>query len=593
MKLLLLAVNAKYIHTNPALYALRQYAIQYADQIVLREYTINHELDAILQGIYEVHPDILCISCYIWNIRIVRELVSDYRKIDPDVRIYLGGPEVSYDAPDCLRRMPELTGIMAGEGEATFLELVRSYTDLLGEEQEGAQYNREISEHEEEALGRIRGLVFRRMDGTIQENPCRELLDFAKLPFPYADMENLGGFEHKIIYYETSRGCPFSCCYCLSSVEKMVRFRNLALVRQELQIFLDNKVAQVKFVDRTFNCNKQHAMGIWQYILEHDNGITNFHFEIAADLLDEEEIELLSGMRPGQVQLEIGIQSTNPDTIAAIRRRMDIEKVAAAVERIREGRNIHQHLDLIAGLPYEGYDSFRKSFDDVYRMKPDQLQLGFLKVLKGSAMAEMAAEHQVKYKSGPPYEVLSTKYLSYGEILRLKEVEEMTEVYYNSGQFVFSLPYLERYFSGPFAMFEALAGYYREHGLFECRQNRMERYEILYRFFGETDTGENSCACFAELLILDLYSREKIKSQPSFAPGYAEDKELIRRLLKNAGVGKEQAGQYYVGHFRYDVLRASAAGELLRRDNYLLFDYTGRDPLNGCCRITVCDLCSR
>lgn len=664
MKILLLAVNAKYIHTNPAVYSLRQYAAGtagedsalYAERILLREYTINHEPDVILRGIYELRPQVLCISCYIWNIRMVREIVADYKKLDAKVHIYLGGPEVSYDAEECLVRMPEVSGVMVGEGEATFAELVRYYfgevsragktadmdirlasdgfsgTDIGGSEksvspQDAAEADclgiaRTVENdvlafpETSDPRANIRGLAYRAANGSIHINPPREPLDFSALPFPYADIGSFAGFEHKIIYYETSRGCPFSCCYCLSSVEKSLRLRELSLVDRELQIFLDSRVSQVKFVDRTFNCNKAHAMHIWRYIHEHDNGVTNFHFEIAADLLDDEQVALLSRMRPGLIQLEIGVQSTNPRTVAAIHRRMDLEKVAARVAQVRRARNIHQHLDLIAGLPYEDYASFAKSFDEVYRMGPDQLQLGFLKVLKGSAMADMAGEHGVLFKTEPPYEVLSTKYLPYADLLRLKDVEEMVEVYYNSGQFLCTIPYLKAHFAGPFALFEALGVYYRKAGLFDRKHGRMERYEILYRFaagyfagegsvaeraaeiFGENEIRQENIpdavmvkkddflACLAECLCFDLYSRERPKVQPYFARMQEYEKQELRGLLTGFGVGKERAGQCYVAHFCYDMGEA-AGGRTKHGGMDCLFDYTSRDPLSGVCAVDV------
>ena len=626
MKILLLAVNAKYIHTNLAIYSLRQYALwaaekngdgnfgrdadYYKEHIFLREYTINHMPDEILRGIYKVHPQVLCISCYLWNIRMVEEIVTDYKKIDPNVHIYLGGPEVSFDAEECLQRMPAVDGVMVGEGEATFYELARSYfrykeasddkRESLAEEvqeliPDGGQESSDKEERENILRTRtqIRSLVFRGGDGMIYANPLREPLDFSELPFAYANMENFDNFKHKIIYYETSRGCPFSCCYCLSSVDKSLRLRKLSLVEKELQFFLDCRVAQVKFVDRTFNCNKTHAMHIWNFLYEHDNGVTNFHFEIAADLLDREQIALLNKMRPGFMQLEIGVQSTNPRTIEAIRRRMNLEKVKEYVAQVKKAHNIHQHLDLIAGLPYEDYASFAKSFDDVYRMEPDQLQLGFLKVLKGSAMADMAEKHQIAFKTMPPYEVLSTKYLSYADLSRLKDIEEMVEVYYNSGQFLCSLPYLLVRFEGPFKMFERLAEYYREEGLFECRQSRMERYEILYRFavicFSKEgqpvreSAGESDFpACFAQCLLYDFYCREKPKSQPGFAREMDCGKKQRKEVLAEFGVAREEAGQYYVARFDYDM-DAAREGRTIKKRGYFLFDYTSRDPLSGGC----------
>lgn len=634
MKILLLAVNAKYIHTNLAIYSLRQYALWAAAKngdnffgdenyskkhIFLREYTINHMLDEILRGIDKVHPQLLCISCYLWNIRIVEEIVNDYKKINPKVHIYLGGPEVSFDAEECLRRMPAVDGVMVGEGEATFYELARSYfryeeasddgrESLTKEAQvqkfdsgqetfskeaqakklDGEQENliKDKRENIPPDCAEIRSLVFRGEDGRIYANPLREPLNFSELPFAYADMENLDHFKHKIIYYETSRGCPFSCCYCLSSVEKSLRLRKLSLVEEELQFFLNCHVAQVKFVDRTFNCNKAYAMHIWNFLSEHDNGVTNFHFEIAADLLDEEQIALLNKMRPGLMQLEIGVQSTNPRTIEAIHRRMDLEKVRKYVAQVKKARNIHQHLDLIAGMPYEDYTSFAKSFDDVYRMEPDQLQLGFLKVLKGSAMADMAEEHRILFKTRPPYEVLSTKYLSYADLLRLKDIEEMVEVHYNSGQFSCTLSYLLAWFEGPFKMFEELAEYYREGGLFECRQSRMERYEILYRFAKEKDNGEftDTLACFAQCLLYDFYCREKPKSQPGFAREMDCEKRQRKEVFAEFGVAREESGQYYVACFNYDM-DAAREGRTIRKRGYFLFDYTSRDPLSGACVI--------
>ena len=412
MNILLAAINAKYIHANLAVYSLRAYACKYIEEIEIAEYTINQPVDDILMDIYTHRPDILCFSCYLWNISYVEQLIREIPKILPDTKIWLGGPEVSYNAKDMLRDYPGLAGIMCGEGEGTFLELMEYYhtgTDVP----EGA------------TLSQIPGIVYRESEGNIQDTPPRPVLDLSTVPFVYEHIED---FRNRIIYYESSRGCPFSCSYCLSSIDKCLRFRDLELVKSELQFFIDHEVPQVKFVDRTFNCRHDHAMAVWRYIKEHDRGITNFHFEIAADLLNEEEISLIRSMRPGLIQLEIGIQSANEETIREIRRKMDLDKVEHIVAEVRENRNVHQHLDLIAGLPYENYDSFTKSFDRVYSMRPDQLQLGFLKVLKGSLMHEKTREYGLVYQNRPPYEVLSTNWLSYADIVRLKKVEEMVEV---------------------------------------------------------------------------------------------------------------------------------------------------------------------
>ena len=548
MKILLAACNAKYIHSNLAVYSLKAYAKKYQNQIGLAEYTINQNPDDILKGIYRDHPEVLCISCYIWNISFVRELVPDLKKILPQVEFWAGGPEVSYDAVEFLKKNPAFFGVMVGEGEETFHELAGYYI-----------------ERKPETLSGIRGVAFRdeNKGRDIVHTGWRELMDLSKVPFAYS---NLTEFKNRIIYYESSRGCPFSCSYCLSSIDKKLRFRDIELVKKELQFFIDNKVPQVKFVDRTFNCKHDHAMEIWRYITENDNGITNFHFEISADLLRAEELALMKTMRPGLIQLEIGVQSTNPQTIKAIRRTMDFEKLKGIVEQIHSFGNIHQHLDLIAGLPYEGYDSFHKSFCDVYALRPEQFQLGFLKVLKGSHMMEMTGEYQILYKDREPYEVLSTAWLTYGEILRLKMVESMVEVYYNSGQFKNTLVFLEKYFDDPFRMYEALGRFYEKKGYSEISHSRMRRYEILMEFAGEQK--EIPSEALSDVMLLDLYLRENLKSRPSFA----SDQKPYERLIWDYRKAKK--------------IPKTAHIEVFRDGKKLLFDYTDRDPLTNNAQLT-------
>ena len=474
MKFLLAAINAKYIHSNPGVYSLRAFARTKSPgaDIEIGEYTINHQMDLILQDIYRRKPDFIGFSCYIWNISYVMEIVRDVKKVLPEVEIWLGGPEVSYDAKKVLTGEPDVRGVMRGEGELTFTELVRAY--LKREELCAASLD----------LDHIPGITYRAESGEVVERGPQRLLSLDEIPFYYDDM---AGFENRIVYYESSRGCPFSCSYCLSSIDKTVRFRSLDLVLPELQFFLDHKVPQVKFVDRTFNCKRDHTLGVWRYLVEHDNGITNFHFEVSADIFDEEELELIGKMRPGLIQLEIGVQSTNPDTIKEIHRHMDLVKLKQAVDRVYDYRNTHQHLDLIAGLPYENYESFMRSFDDVYRMRPDQLQMGFLKVLKGSYMEEQVAAYDLKYRGIPPYEVLSTKWLPYSNVIRLKGVEDMVEVYYNSGQFPATMKLLEKKFARPSEIFTSLAEYYEKNGLTGISHSRLARYEILYRFLEEKE----------------------------------------------------------------------------------------------------------
>lgn len=545
MKILLVACNAKYIHSNLAVYDLQAYASDYADHIVLKEYTINQQKDDIMRDIYLEHPDVVCVSCYIWNRSFVKELMADLIKILPGADFWAGGPEVSYDAEKFLTENSEFKGVMVGEGEETFKELAGYYV-----------------EKNPQNLKDMTGICYRDGDQIIH-NGWRQIMDLSSIPFIYKDLSE---FKNRIIYYESSRGCPFSCSYCLSSIDKKLRFRDTETVKKELQFFIDNKVPQVKFVDRTFNCKHDHAMAIWKYINEHDNGVTNFHFEISADLLREEELQEMSTMRPGLIQLEIGVQSTNPDTIKAIHRTMDFEKLKGIVDRIHSFGNIHQHLDLIAGLPYEDYDSFRHSFNDVYALKPQQLQLGFLKVLKGSHMMEMCREYGIVYKTQEPYEVLSTKWLDYDHVLKLKTVENMVEVYYNSGQFQNTLEYLENFFQDAFSIYERLGSFYMEKGYGDVSHTRMRRYEILLEFL--EDVPEISMDQVKDQMVYDLYLRENLKSRP----GFARDQKPFERQIWDFRKREKVAKNAHV--------------EVFADGTVLLFNYADRDPLTNNAHVT-------
>lgn len=545
MKILLVACNAKYIHSNLAVYDLQAYASDYADHIVLKEYTINQQKDDIMRDIYLEHPDVVCVSCYIWNLSFVKELMADLIKILPGADFWAGGPEVSYDAEKFLTENSEFKGVMVGEGEETFKELAGYYV-----------------EKNPQNLKDMTGICYRDGDQIIH-NGWRQIMDLSSIPFIYKDLSE---FKNRIIYYESSRGCPFSCSYCLSSIDKKLRFRDTETVKKELQFFIENKVPQVKFVDRTFNCKHDHAMAIWKYINEHDNGVTNFHFEISADLLREEELQEMSTMRPGLIQLEIGVQSTNPDTIKAIHRTMDFEKLKGIVDRIHSFGNIHQHLDLIAGLPYEDYDSFRNSFNDVYALKPQQLQLGFLKVLKGSHMMEMCREYGIVYKTQEPYEVLSTKWLDYDHVLKLKTVENMVEVYYNSGQFQNTLEYLEKFFPDAFSIYERLGSFYMEKGYGDVSHTRMRRYEILLEFL--EDVPEISMDQVKDQMVYDLYLRENLKSRP----GFARDQKPFERQVWDFRKREKVAKNAHV--------------EVFADGTVLLFNYADRDPLTNNAHVT-------
>ncbi|MEY8237169.1 B12-binding domain-containing radical SAM protein [Lachnospiraceae bacterium 66-29] len=563
MKILLTAINAKYIHSNLAVYSLRAYAREYQKQIQIAEYTINHRVEYLLQELYKQKPDVLCFSCYIWNIRYVQEVITEFHKLLPNVPIWVGGPEVSYESEAFLRSYPMVTGVMIGEGEATFRELCSYYI-----------------EHKDTQLQQIKGLLIRTRQGTFVRTAKRELLDLNQLPFCY---ENLEDFNNRMIYYETSRGCPYSCSYCLSSIEKGLRFRSLERVKQELQFFLDHQVPQVKFVDRTFNCNHRHCTEIWQYLKEHDNGITNFHFEISADLLTEEELSLIASLRPGLIQLEIGVQSTYGPTIQEICRTMNLPRLETVVAQIRQAGNIHQHLDLIAGLPKEGFANFKESFRQVYAMKPQQLQLGFLKVLKGSDMYRLQGEYGIVFQEYPPYEVRATRWLTYEEILKIKLVEEMLEVYYNSGQFELTIKVLELTEENPFELFLNLGKFYERRGLLAISHSRMRRCEILLDYIEETDSCHQQL--YQETLTFDLYQRENMKSRPAWAPELSTFKEISRTYCKKGKLS-------HLEPFWYDMEMIRQAKTLTdypdknETCNFYLFCYQQRNALTKQAQVT-------
>ena len=574
MNILLTAINAKYIHSNLAVYSLRAYAAgkceKYKEEIGIAEYTINQPLDQILMDLYKRKPEVLCFSCYLWNIEYVEKLVAELGKIMPQTDIWLGGPEVSYHASHMLEQFPQVYGIMRGEGEETFLELAEFYYYNSGKSLEQCEKVQRLKE--------IVGITFR--DGEeIIETADRSVMDLSKVPFVYEDLDV---FKNKIIYYESSRGCPFSCSYCLSSIDKCLRFRDLGLVKKELQFFIDHEIPQVKFVDRTFNCKHSHSMEIWSYIKEHDKGKTNFHFEVAADLLNEEELNLISTMRPGLIQLEIGVQSTNEQTIKEIHRTMKFSQVTEVVNRVHAAKNIHQHLDLIAGLPFEDYNSFHKSFCDVYALRPEQLQLGFLKVLKGSYMEEKTKDYELLYQNRPPYEVLSTKWLPYSDVIRLKGLEEMVEVYYNSRQFEHTMELLEQVFGDAFVMFEEMSNYYEEHGYYGVNHNRVARYEILYAFIKEVALVQYETLLteeqFRQTLVMDLYLRENMKNRPAFAGDSLVSKEMERTFYDT----EAEEHQYLKGYEKYDKRQLRKMTHLENIDGHLiLFDYQNRNPLTN------------
>ncbi len=650
MRFLLCGINAKYIHSNLAIFSLKAYADRKkipGAEIILKEYTINNYVEDILQDLYEEKADVVIFSCYIWNISFVRELAAELKKVSPDVKIWAGGPEVSYAANKFLMENPAFDLIMQGEGEEVFSELIRLTVEekcrikdvykqseskkvLSGivekrysiEKKQAVKEEKDIEDKhfagednvyptnyiDMSKLQKLQGIAVWDFSGEaalgnaesnignktkIINTGFATLMNMDTIPFVYEDFHL---FEHKILYYETSRGCPFCCSYCLSSVDKTVRFRSLPIVKKELDAFLEAKVPQVKFVDRTFNCNRQRAIDIWSYLVEHDNGITNFHFEISSDLLGEEELELFAKMRPGLIQLEIGVQSTNGETVDAIHRHMDLDKLFHYVDRVHELGNIHQHLDLIAGLPYENYERFGCSFDDLYAHEPDQLQLGFLKVLKGTMMEEEVKKYSILYRNQPPYEVLGTKWLSYDEIILLKGVEELVELYYNSGQYTLTLKYAVPFFESPFRFYEMFSAWYRGKGYHKLNHNRLEKYNILREFLRE-HIDENEWDTLDEIMLYDMYLRENVKGRPAWAKDTAQYKKEWKALYREQGEklfpedvqagiydSKRAANQSHIEVFEINIKKFEQSGQVEKKQVFCLFDYSRRNPLNRAAR---------
>lgn len=556
MKFLLAAINSKYIHSNLAVHSLKAYCGRRGQDVLLKEFTVNQPVGEVIAKIYLEKPDVVAFSVYIWNVEQVKKAAGELKKLLPQVKIWAGGPEVSYESGSFLEENQAFDGVMRGEGEESFYRLTQAM-------QKG------------EPLEQIPSVTFRQGQ-EIEETAGGPCVEMDALPFVYEDMTP---FANKIIYYESSRGCPFGCSYCLSSVERGVRYKSLSRVFEEIGRLLKAGVSQIKFVDRTFNANPARTCALLEWIIREDNGVTNFHFEAAADLLTGQELELLERMRPGLVQLEIGVQSTHAKTIEAVNRTMNLEKVKQVVNRLQNKGNIHIHLDLIAGLPYEDLETFKKSFDEVYAMKPQQLQLGFLKVLKGSPLKRHAEEYGIVFSSIPPYEVLRTRWLSYEDLLELKQTEEMTEIYYNSGQYRNSLAYLEKFFARPYELYHGLAKFYEAGGHFEVKHARMETCR-LFRAFALTVPGVEG-ECLDGLLTLDLYLREKLKSRPPFAlPVSREQKEQIRRLFRLCQISGEGHIEPLpwaaVGQVQKDVKDTMRGGP---KAVYAIFDYSRRNPL--------------
>lgn len=559
-KVILAALNAKYIHSNLALrYLSRFQNNNQKHHVETMEFTINQRLDFIAEELFRKQPDVVLFSCYIWNVEMLRQLCPILKKIMPDCVIGFGGPEVSYESETFLRENPAVDFVMRGEGELVF-----------------TKYLEHLDAGNPATLGEIESLTYRQGE-EIFSTPQMHPMDLALLPFPYED--DFSDVQNQIIYYESSRGCPYHCGYCLSSVENGVRFVPLDKVLPDLQKFLDKNVPQVKFIDRTFNCKKSHAMAIWKYLHEHDNGVTNFHFEITADLIDQETIDFLKTVRKGLFQFEIGVQSTNPQTIRAINRNVDFAALSEIVQQIKDGGNIHQHLDLIAGLPYEDYDSFGCSFNDVYALHPEQLQLGFLKVLKGSMLHQKQKEFEIVYHDTAPYEVLTTHELPYADTLRLKYVEEMVETYYNSGRFLNTLAYLVPLYESPFAFFEALSQFWVSENYHYLGLSKMGLFDVLWRFVEQNPKVDKRKLQWE--MKFDIALHEKPKKLPAWLTVTNEEQwhDKVFAFYGNPALWQKCLPHYKSNKEAIRQTHLEVFGD--EKQKAVLFDYGKRDLLGN------------
>lgn len=572
INIFLVAVNAKFIHSSLALRSIKEYCLKYGNNVYIEEFTINNDLGFIVNEIYDRKPDVLGFSCYIWNIELILKIVSDIKKILPNVKIILGGPEVSYEFEHLFPQYVDIVAI--GEGEQTIKEICDYFDGKI------------------KSLYHIDGIAFWDF-GKIVTTKKRTPLQLDEIPFVYYN--SIDELDNRIIYYEASRGCPYMCQYCLSSVEKGVRFLSLERVFSDIKFFLEHNVKQVKFVDRTFNCNKSFAVAIWNFIIQNDNGVTNFHFEISADIIDEEMLEVFSRARPKLFQLEIGVQSTNERTLNDIKRKTDLEKLFEKVKQIKKMNNIHQHLDLIAGLPDENYNSFKKSFNDVFSLYPEQFQLGFLKLLRGSGLRRNSEKLGIVYRENAPYEVLFTKELSFAEISLIKLIEEMVESYYNSGKAVYTIRYLINFFNSPFQFFETLAFFWKKRGYYKVAHSKMELYNILYLFSLEYVKEEIDKV--VDVIKFDIFLNDNIKSFPDWIP--EENKEAIREFSKEFYFNEKNIERFlphlkeyspkqlmrmcHIEKFDFDICSWIENGFENFEKNlvFILFDYYGERNLTG------------
>lgn len=569
MKVILTTLNSKFIHSSLSIRYLKSYCKDLLD-IKLMEFTINQNLEYILGEIYKEKPDIVGFSTYIWNREETLRICEALKIVAPHIKILLGGPEVSFDSKELMEECSYVDFIIAGEGEIAFRDFLE--TTIKGED-----------------YSKVNGLIYRQDEHILKNPPGKTIESLDDIPSPY--MYYGDDLKNKIVYYESSRGCPFNCQFCLSSTIKGVRYFSLNRVKEDLENLISRKVMQVKFVDRTFNANKKYAMEIMKFIMDKDPENMNFHFEVTAHLLDEEMLEFIKTAKPGLFQFEIGVQSTNPETIDAVGRTTDFEKLKEVSKKIKSFGNIHQHLDLIAGLPYEGYGSFKNSFNDVYHIGPEKIQLGFLKLLRGSGLRRDRDKYGFKFLDKPPYEVLENNYISYGEMLRLKGIEDLVEKYYNEGYFRNTIEYIvAKKYPTAFDFFEGFLDFWEEREYHKVNHSRFRLYEILWDFIEERKFDNKDI--IGELMKYDFAFNNPNPNIPKFLNRL--DQELIQKnkheILKDEGLlnevlchlkalpTKRVIKNVHIESFIIDVLKFIKNNYNLDKEiirpTYILFEYT-------------------
>lgn len=564
MKILLVTLDSKFIHANLAIRYLKKYCKD--DNVGIKEFTINQKLEYILNEILSAGADLICFSTYIWNVEYIKEIAYIIKEANKNVKILCGGPEVSFETEKFMKNEPYIDFVISGEGEITFGEFIAEfYKDNPG-------------------YSTVKGLSYRDNGNIVVNYPREPVLNLDTIDYPYDEDEK---FEEKIIYYESSRGCPFACSFCMSSIDKRMRVFSMDRVKKDLTMLLQTKARQIKFVDRTFNADYKRSMEIIDFIIEHNINNMTVHFEITADIINEEFIAFLKKLPVNMFQFEIGVQSLNEDTLDEINRRMDVEKLYNVITKIRENNNIHIHLDLIAGLPYENYETFKKSFDGIHKLNAEKIQLGFLKVLKGTKIYNDRFMHEIKYRKAAPYEVICTKYISINELLKLKNIEELVDKYYNEKYFNKSLNYIfsHIFIGSAFEFYESFSMYWQKNDLYRMSHSRKKLYKILFDYIVYNDRLNDE---FTNSMRYDYIFNNQFEDLPDYLDRNSEERyKAVKRFLSNdiSFISK------YFGEFRKKEKIANEFRIVDINNEATLFIYKDKENIfNRCSTHNINDL---